>query len=203
MSFPHTHASVKEPEILIDSEIQILLTKLKLLNPRDYMMIDLCLCTGLRNEELCSLTIECVESFEIITYILALPGTIAKGGFPRDIPLNPDIREHLQNFLSWKIANDEKVSPESFLFVSKFTHNKLSPRDFQRILKSVSKKSIGRHINPHVLRHTFATRLLKVSNLRIVQKVLGHKSILTTQIYTHPSNDDVSEAVNNLVTLND
>lgn len=203
MSFPHTQASVKEPDILIDYEVQTLLSKLKLLYPRDYMMIDLCLNTGLRNEELCSLTIECIKSFDIIASILTLPGTISKGGFPRDIPLNPDIRFHLRNFIDWKVANNENIFPYSFIFVSKFTHNKLSPRDFERILDTASKKAIGRHIHPHILRHTFATRLLRVSNLRIVQKVLGHKSIQTTEIYTHPSNDDVSVAVNNLSTLND
>jgi site-specific recombinase XerD len=127
-----------------------------------------------------------------------LPGTIAKGNSPRDIPLNPDIREHLKQFLTFKRNQKENTSPGDYLFVSVFSHRKLSPRDFQRIVSTASYTTIGRSIHPHILRHTFATRLLAVSNLRIVQKVLGHKNIQTTQIYTHPSSNDISDAINKL-----
>jgi len=198
MSVSHTRPSVKDPEVLIDYEVLTIISKLKTLNPRDYMMIDLALATGLRNDEICSLTIECVYSFEIIPNIMTLPGTIAKGGFSRDVPLNSDIRVHLDNFIGWKKFSNEDTSPGSFLFVSKFAHKKLSPRDFQRILATISQKSIGRSIHPHVLRHTFATRLLRVSNLEIVRKVLGHRNLQTTQVYLHPSNDDIFDAVNKL-----
>ena len=51
-----------------------------------------------------------------------------------------------------------------------------------------------------MLRHTFATRLLKASNMRVVQEALGHKSIQTTQIYTHVTSDDLTRAVNSLST---
>ncbi len=198
MSLQHTKPFIKEPEILIDFEVQTLRSKHNDLYPRDLMMICLALATGLRNDEICSLTVECVHSCEIIPNILALPGIIAKGGYARDIPLNADIREHLLLFINWKILHNESVSLDSFLFVSKFSHKKLNPRDFQRILSSISKKYIGRSIHPHVLRHTFATRLLKVSNLEIVRKCLGHKNISTTQIYLHPGNDEILEAVNQI-----
>ncbi|MBA7478796.1 Tyrosine recombinase XerC [subsurface metagenome] len=198
MSVPLTQASIKEPEILIDYEVKMLRSKLNDLYPRDLMMIDLALSTGLRNDEICSLTIKCIKTFEIITHILMLPGEIAKGGIARDIPLNDDIRKNLDIFLSWKITRGEDTNSDAFLFVSKFTHKKLNPRDFQRILSSISQKYIGRSIHPHVLRHTFASRLLKVSNLEIVRKCLGHKNIQTTQIYLHPSNDEILEAVSQI-----
>lgn len=190
--------TVKEPETLLHHEIDLILKVASFLNSRNHMMIILALNTGLRNEEICSLTVECVQSYQIVPNILMLPGTIAKGGNPRDIPLNPDTRKHLQQFLTWKFKHDEDTLPGAFLFVTTFTHNKMLPRDFQRLIKSISQEAIGRPIHPHILRHTFATRLLSVSNLRIVQKVLGHKNIQTTQIYTHPSNDDISEAINQL-----
>ena len=183
---------------LLQFEVDSLLSQAQATNRRDWIMIDLALNTGLRNSELIALPIECIKSYETIVNILSLPGTIAKGGRPRDIPLRPDIRTHLELFLLWKRDRGESLGPTDFLFVSKFTHNKLSPRDFQRILTKISAKSIGRSIHPHVLRHTFATRLLSVSNLRIVQQVLGHVNLQTTQIYTHPSNDDVSAAINRL-----
>lgn len=195
MTPPIITAAKKEPETLINSEEQILLQEAKKISARDFMIISLALSTGLRNGELTGLTIECIRTFETITSVLMLPGSIAKGGVPRDIPLNADIRLHLETFLSWKDRNSEDLSGTDPLFVSKFTHKKLSPRDIQRIVSNISMKSIGRSIHPHVLRHTFATRLLSVSNIRIVQKVLGHKNIQTTQIYTHPSNDEIAEAM--------
>lgn len=183
---------------LLNFEIDSLLAQARDTGRRDWMMIDLALHTGLRNSELINLTIECIKSFESIVNILNLPGTIAKGGRSRDIPLRPDTRTHLELFLIWKNDHSEATGPNDYLFVSKYTHKKLSPRDFQRIVKSISEKGIGRAIHPHILRHTFATRLLAVSNLRIVQSVLGHKNIQTTQIYTHPSSDDVSNAINRI-----
>jgi len=186
------------PKTLLDHEIGLLLDVAHDHSSRDYTIIKLALCTGLRNAEICGLTIECILTFETITSILVLPGYIAKGKRSREIPLNPDLRVCLEDFITWKKLRPEDCTPQAHLFVSKFTRNKLSERDIQRICSKHSMLSIGRSINPHVLRHTFATRLLAVSNLRIVQKVLGHINIQTTQIYTHPSNDEVSDAVNRL-----
>ena len=187
-----------EPEVLLNNEIESLLAGALDSCFRDFIMIGLALNTGLRNQELVDLRIEHISPYDVISNILLLPGEIAKGGTPREIPLNPDLRSNLSEFLAWKSRRNEPVLPGSFLFVSKYTKNKLSPRDFQRLVRTISINSIGRPIHPHILRHTFATKLLAVSNLRIVQKILGHKSIQTTQIYTHPSSNDLCEAVNKL-----
>jgi len=200
MPIPFTRSSNKAPEILIDIEVQMILNSIEPTHPRNFMMLYLALNTGLRNDEICGLTIECVKSFEIIPSILTLPGTIAKGGVSREIPLNPDVRKKLQFFLEWKIQQGEDTNQDAFLFVSMIGKKRLSPRDFQRILSKISSRYIGRAIHPHVLRHTFATKLLKFSNLEIVRRVLGHKNIQTTQIYLHPSSDEVSEAVSKMQT---
>jgi len=188
---------MKRPEIkvLLDSEITMLKVIASESYTRDWMIITLALGTGLRNSELCDLTIECIRPFNEISGILDLPGTIAKGGFARQIPIRPDLKLSLHNFLTWKFQHGQRIDGNACLFQTKFTNNKLQPRDIQRIVRTISLKSIGRPIHPHILRHTFATRLLSVSNLRIVQKVLGHKNISSTQIYTHPSSDEISEAI--------
>ena len=185
----------KEPEILLNHEIDLLLSEAKNQSLRDYTMILLALNTGLRNSEIIGLTIETVRPYDVISNIIQLPGSIAKGGTSRDIPLRPDIRDALEIFLKLRFTQEGSLSPSSFLFVSKYTRRPLSPRDFQRILQKISVKVLGKSINPHILRHTFATKLLTVSNLRIVQKLLGHKNISTTQIYTHPNNNDLVTAV--------
>ena len=186
----------KPPDTLSRDECSSLLHEAQLLSVRDHMLIFLALSTGLRNSELCNLTVECIRSYEIIPTVMSLPGTIAKGGTGREIPLNADTRDYLRKFLDFKKTIDEDCGLSAPLFVSKFTHKKLSPRDFQRILSTHSKRALGRSIHPHILRHTFATRLLSVSNLRVVQRCLGHKNIQTTQIYTHPSSDECRQAVN-------
>lgn len=198
MSIPRTYNKQKEPEILLDHETEMILEYALKSSERDRIMILLALSTGLRNSELVGLTIECIRPYDVITSIMELPGKIAKGGWPREIPLKPDLRDDLSAFLKRKFDLGEGLLSSDFLFVSKFTRNKLCQRDFQRILKNISTQSIGRSINPHILRHTFATKLLEVSNLRIVQKVLGHKNIQTTQIYTHPNSNDLVSAVNQL-----
>lgn len=198
MTIPPTHPKQNEPEILLDHEAEMILEHAYKSSERDRMMILLALSTGLRNSELVHLTIECIRPYGEITSIMELPGKIAKGGWPREIPLKPDLRVELSAFLKRKFDWGEGILNSDYLFVSRFTRNKLSQRDFQRVLKTISTNSIGRSIHPHILRHTFATKLLEVSNLRIVQKILGHKNIQTTQIYTHPNSNDLVNAVNQL-----
>lgn len=188
----------RHPAILLEHEAQALLIHAAKSNFRDYIMIKLALGTGIRNSELCGLTIECISTYHIISTILDLPVSIAKGGHPRQIPLHPDLRDELKRWISIKQSLREPCGPGDFLFVSHKTNSQLSPRDFQRIVHNLSITSIGRPVTPHTLRHTFATRLLSKSNMRIVQKALGHVNIQSTQIYTHPSNSEVADAINSL-----
>ncbi len=185
-------------DILLDHEIQAIKQAAFLYSIRDFILITLALGTGLRNSELCYLTVECIRPLDEISNFLDLPGTIAKGGNPRQIPLHPDLRISLNNFLTWKWNHGERIDGPAFLFLTKYTHINLRPRDFQRILRSLSLQAIKRPVYPHMLRHTFATNLLSVSNLRIVQKVLGHKHITSTQIYTHPSTSEIADAINKM-----
>ncbi len=186
------------PEILLKRESDLILTFSQESSFRDFTMISLALFTGLRNSELINLTVFCIAPYTGITDSLEVPGTIAKGGHSRSIPLHPDLKVLLTKWLAWKDDHSEPTLPHSPLFLSQRTKNKLSPRDFQRILRNISIKAIGHAIHPHVLRHTFATRLLSKSNLRIVQKLLGHVNIQTTQIYTHPNKDDFSSAIDQM-----
>jgi len=184
--------------ILLDMEIDSMLAQAKDSSFRDFTMIKLALGTGLRNNELISLTMDLFWQAGYLVRILELPGRITRNNISRSIPLHPDVTDLLEKFREWKINHSEPCLNGDFLFISKFMHNKLSPRDFQRIVSRASITSIGRSINPHMLRHTFATKLLSKSNLRIVQEVLGHINIQTTQIYTHPSYNEISDAINKM-----
>lgn len=182
-------------------EIKNLLSAAQSSNVRDYTMIFLCLATGLRCSELIGLCIEDVAPFGNVSSILTVPVRIAKGGRKRDIPITQETMDILKLFLNIKSDCSEPIFPNSPLFVSKFTGRPLSPRDFQRIVKNLSIYSIARAISPHTLRHTFATRLLKQTNIRVVQELLGHANIQSTEIYTHVDIDDARLAVEKSGTL--
>ena len=191
-------APTSPPHILLEHEIESLLYLAKQVDRRAYMMILLAVNTGLRNSELIGLDIEDVTPYGEITPILEVRAAIAKNHEPRSIPLRPLVRHELGLYVK-SICNSESSSAGNLpLFRSLRGPRRLSPRDFQRLLHDLSVQALGRKIHPHMLRHTFATRLLRVSNLRIVQQILGHKNLQSTQIYTHPSSDDLADAVNKL-----
>ncbi len=161
-------------------------------------MIFLALSTGLRVSELVGLYIEDVAPFSEVSSILTVPSRVGKGHKKRQIPINEDIRSVLSEFISIRRLSKHLSDPTDFLFLSQFTKKPLSSRDFQRIVRQYSIASIGRGITPHILRHTFATRLMNHTNLRVIQELLGHKFINTTQLYTHPDISDARAAVNHL-----
>ena len=193
-----SNLSTNPPEILLPNEADSLKAQARENSYRDFMMIYFTLMTGLRNTEVIKLTIFCISPYGEISNDVEVPALIAKGSRSRSIPLHPDLKKELHSFLIWKAGEGEPLESDSPLFCSKRTKKPLSPRDFQRIVQLHSTNSINRSVHPHVLRHTFATRLLAKSNLSIVQQMLGHKSIQTTQIYLHPTRDDFTKAIENM-----
>lgn len=81
------------------------------------------------------------------------------------------------------------------VFLGKTGFHHMATRHAHRIITRAGLASIGREVHPHVLRHTFASRLMRQTNARIVQELLGHKNLHSTQIYTHPNSDDLVQAI--------
>ncbi len=132
--------------------------------------------SGVRVSELCALQIRDLDT----------PGgwlrVMGKGRKERLVPLHPRGRHALEE---WCRVRGEVASGEAdeYLFVNR-RGRPLGPRDVRRILE----KRLGHPLHPHALRHTFATHLLEGgADLRVVQEMLGHASLSTTQIYTHVS----------------
>lgn len=184
--------------ILNEGETNRLLSGAESRGRRDFTMIFLALATGLRCSELVGLKNEDIIPFGMPASILIVPPRLAKRGKKREIPLNTETRDVISKFFETKEYRREPTTPDAYFFLSFYTHTPLSSRDFQRIVKQTSLAFINRSITPHTLRHTFATRLLKLTNIRVVQELLGHSRLQTTQIYTHVNSNDTRSAIDNL-----
>lgn len=105
--------------------------------------------------------------------------------------------ECVQNHYKFQCDIYERNSND-FVFSSRISRSPISTRQVHRIVNFAFLKAIGKVVHPHMLRHTFATRLMRVTNSRIVQELLGHKKLTSTQIYTHPNSDDLKKAIDKM-----
>ena len=138
---------------------------------------------GLRVSELCDLD---VGSLDLSTGILRVMG---KGSKERLVPLNERACLAIEHYLDVRDLLIKTESPTPALFVNR-KGARLGPRDVTRILNQGSE----RPTHPHAMRHTYATHLLDGgADLRVVQELLGHASLGTTQIYTHVSKERLQQ----------
>ena len=144
---------------------------------RDLLIIELLFFTGIRVSELCNLKLKDInlQSKKILIH--------GKGSKEREVLINEEIsnllRQYLQNFIV-------EISKNNYLFVNRFK-NPLNDQSVRIIINKYTKLAkVKRKITPHMFRHTLASMLLEEGiDIRIIQYILGHSSILTTQIYTH------------------
>lgn len=168
---------------------------------RNAMILRLFLLTGVRVSELCGLKLDDAFFGGKVKAYLNVSSAIAKGGVAREVPLSDKLRADLQGYYQDKIfsGRTESVMAGCPLFTQhKNTTAPLTPRQVQRIVKLAGELIGLPGLHPHTLRHTFATQLMRLTDMRTVQALLGHKSLQSTQIYTHPSSDDMTKAVNGL-----
>ncbi len=188
----------KTPDILLNNEIDLILDEAKKHGLRDYTLIFFALNTGLRNSEVIGLNVEDVCPYDIVLETLELPARIAKGNKPRSIPLCLDIKDALGVYIFEEIKSERITNGSTALFRSKWSNKRLGRKDFHQILERHSVNSIHRRCHPHMLRHTFATKLIGQANIKLVQDILGHSSLQSTQVYLHPSSSEKLDAVNKL-----
>ncbi|MGB9621319.1 MAG: site-specific tyrosine recombinase/integron integrase [Brevinematia bacterium] len=164
---------------------------------RDLTIVELLFSCGLRVSELVNLKLGDVNL--VGEYIIVR----GKGDKQRLVPLGSVAKEYLKQYILVRKKTLEKFSRnDDFLFISKLG-KKISRVSVWKIIKKYARLSgIGKDISVHTFRHSFATELLKGgADLRSVQELLGHKSILATQIYTHITNEEKFKAVFNLNTV--
>ncbi|HVL41260.1 MAG TPA: tyrosine recombinase [Brevundimonas sp.] len=156
-------------------------------------LVELAYASGLRVSELLGLRLEAVRRDPAWLIVRG------KGGKERLAPLNASAREAVK---AWLVARDaarpEKAPDSPWLFPSSSARGHLTPRRFAQLLDqaAVDAGIDPARVSPHVLRHAFATHLLDGgADLRVVQTLLGHADIATTQIYTHVATDRLTQVV--------
>lgn len=164
---------------------------------RNSLICCLMLDAGLRVGEVVKLKLSHLYFNGIPVKTLVLTSSITKNHKERTVPISARLAVSLRDYFSYWLLTD-LVSPETFAFRSADNVTPITTRQVENIINTASQKAFGRNINPHMLRHTFASRLLRVTNMRTVQELLGHNHITSTQIYTHPNEDDKKKAIDDL-----
>ena len=160
---------------------------------RDQAILELLYSCGLRASELVSLTILNID-FSTKTLMVKK----GKGNKDRVVPFGEDAAKAIKAYgsksrLDLLAKNHSANKPREFFLNAK--GGKLTVRGLEYILKSVEEKTGMRFgLHPHELRHSFATNMLENgADLRLIQELLGHESINTTQVYTHLSQKDLTD----------
>lgn len=164
---------------------------------RNYTMALLMLDAGLRVGEVVKLLQSDLMLAGEPMLNLRIRREIAEKQAERTIPLSTRLRDALKTMQEkwWKpFKNKGSLSA----FFADYSCNPLTTRQVERIIGKAAVAGFGREVNPHVLRHTFASKLMRVANARVVQDLLGHKQLSSTQVYTHPNGDDRKKAIDQI-----
>lgn len=161
---------------------------------RNYVMACVMLEAGLRVGEVVQLTVRHLWFLDQPVTNLIVTGDIAKNHKQREIPVSSYLRNAI-NYLHQDFWTTDAPDASYNAFCYPDELKQLTTRQVERILSKAGMKSLNRPVNPHLLRHTFATRLSRVTSIRIVQLLLGHNNLSSTQIYTHPNSEDLQQAI--------
>ena len=173
---------LKLPQVLNEQEVEALLAAVDAATPqgqRDAALLEVLYATGLRVSELVGLTIKQVDLRRGVVR------PMGKGHKERLVPMVPQAVEKLKTYLEEGRPQLLKGRDTPYIFVNR-RGGGLSRMGFWKILQNYARLAGLGRLSPHTLRHSFATHLLaRGANLRVLQLLLGHADLATTQIYTH------------------
>jgi len=171
------------PKSLTESEVEALLEAPDTGTPegfRDRVMFELLYATGLRVSELVGL------GFGQVSLNQGLVRVVGKGGKERLVPLGEDAADWIERFVRGPRDDLLKGRVSDWLFTTRRGGGMTRQAFWYRIKLHAQRAGITGNISPHTLRHAFATHLVNHgADLRVVQLLLGHSDLSTTQIYTH------------------
>lgn len=166
---------------------------------RDRSLFLIGLYTGTRISELISLNVGDIYQHGKIVKTLELRKAITKGKKTRQIPLNLEARETIEDFIEWKRDYGESLGMTAPLFVSRKKGGRLTRIQAHRILKKAyNENELTGKVTTHSMRKSFATNLAQNNPLKIVKELLGHSSLAITDKYLSVTEDDLRSAVSRL-----
>ncbi|MEM4259361.1 MAG: tyrosine-type recombinase/integrase [Candidatus Pacearchaeota archaeon] len=176
----------KLPEVLTKEEVKKMIDSSD--NQKSRLIISLLYSTGLRVSELVNLKIDDINFSDKSGWVRR-----GKGAKDRLFVLPESLCKELQEYLNGK--------EHKFVFSKE---KPLTTRNIQKIIKGTRiRAGISKKVTPHTLRHSFATHLLEQgTDIRLIQAMLGHSSLSTTQVYTHVSSEQIKKIANPLDSLN-
>jgi len=180
-----------------NEQAQILFKALKT-SPRNYAILMLMLQTGVRVGELVGLTFDDIMIGGHFKTALTVRAETSKSGRERNIPISKKLKDVLQDYVTQYQLKQRSIKAEDPLFQQTNQVKPLSTRQIERIVAKLSSEAIERKIHPHLLRHTCLTNLSRITNIKVVQEIAGHTNIASTQVYLHPNNVDLKQAVDKL-----
>jgi integrase/recombinase XerD len=179
------------PESLSENDVESLLQAPEIVSAlgfRDRAMLELLYATGLRVSELVEL------NFQQVNFRQGCLRVVGKGEKERLVPVGEEAMDWLERYLNHARPMILGARQSDYLFVTN-RGSSMTRQAFWHIIKRYAKQAgIDKHLSPHTLRHAFATHLLNHgADLRVVQLLLGHSDLSTTQIYTHIAQQRLKE----------
>ncbi len=153
---------------------------------------------GLRVGEVVNLKAVDIWFNEAPVHTLLIRAEISHSKNERTVPVSERLSRAIVEYCNFTISNIN-TRLRGFAFWSFNHQSPMSTRQIERFIRCAAIIAFNRPITPHVLRHTFATRLMKVTDMRTVQELLGHKHLSSTQVYTHPTETDKQEAIKKIL----
>ena len=181
------------PEVLTLDEIDAIIAHIdmsKAEGHRNRAIIEMLYGSGLRVSELVELKLSDIYRSEGYMRITG------KGNKQRLVPISPEADKQFAYWLEDRAKLDIKPEAKDIAFLNHYGRQLTRAMIFTIVKRLAKEAEISKTISPHTLRHSFATHLLQNgADLRIIQQLLGHESIVTTEIYTHIDIQDLREAV--------
>lgn len=181
------------PEFLTPAEVDQLKDSIDVSKPeghRNRAIIEVLFSCGLRVSELVTLRWSNLYADERVLRIMG------KGSKERMVPISEMALHELENYLPWRNSLKIKPGEEDFIFLNRRGAHLTRTMILIMLKQQAEEAGLKKTISPHTLRHSFATALLEGgADLRVIQALLGHESIATTEIYTHISMQTLREEI--------
>ena len=163
-------------------------------NVRNYTLASLMLEAGLRVGETVLLKWDDLFFGSLPVTSITISRLIAKNKKEREIPVSTRLCDALKGHWQYNRPPFPEFG-QTYSFYRTDPSHHLTTRQVERMINAAAMRILGKPVHPHMLRHTFGSKLMRKTNASVVQELLGHKHLSSTQVYCHPNSDDKRKAI--------